>query len=292
MKFAYSTRIFRWRALPEAVTSIVAAGFHAVELLADRPHAFPEDLKGADVTVLNGCMEDKKVAIANLNSCVVMALGDSHRPSWIEEDWMEREKRIRYTLDCLRLAAAMGVPSVSTVGGGVIPESMHQGEAWRLFVANMHRILPLADRLGIQLLLQPEPDMLLQTSHQLVKFLGELNETGRLGVNFNVAHVYCAGEDPLEAWDRVRDHVGHVELSDAPASRKHQHVQLGEGDIDIPGFLHHLEASGYEGFVTIEMESQEHDPAGVVTDSANYLKKHGFLLQSENGCQRSGRKFP
>lgn len=281
MEFAYSTRIFRLRPLAEAIGAIVDAGFKAVELLADRPHAFPEDLKGADVTVLNGCISEKKVAVTNLSGCVVMALGDSQRPSWIEEDWMEREKRIRYTLDCLRLAAALGVPSVSTVGGGLIPESMHQGEAWRLFVANMHRTLPLAKRLGIKLLLQPEPDMLLQTSHQLLKFLEELRELGSLGINFNVAHLYCAGEDPVEAWDRIKDYVGQVELSDVAASRKHQHVQLGEGDIDIPGFLRHLEESDYDGFVTIEMESREQNPAGMVTASAEYLKGHGFLPNAD-----------
>jgi sugar phosphate isomerase/epimerase len=106
----------------------------------------------------------------------------------------------------------------------------------------------------------------------------ELSGSYTVGVNFNVAHLYCAGEDPVEAWDRIKTHVGHVELSDALADGTHRHVQLGEGDIDIQGFLKHVDESGYEGFVTIEMESQEHDPAAIVSASAGYLREHGFLL--------------
>ena len=283
MKFAYSSAMFRLRPLPEAIATIAQNGFSAVELLADRPHAFPEDIKGAEVNVLNGSLRDNKITVSNLNSSVALTIGDAQHPSWIEEDWMEREKRIRYTLDCLRLGAVLGIGTVSTNGGGVIPASMHQGEAWRLLAANMHRTLPLAERLGVKLLLQPEPDMLLQTSHQLLKFVEELTPSHTVGINFNVVHLYCAGEDPVEAWDRVKAHVGHVELSDAPAAGNHRHLPLGEGEIDIPRFLAHLDTSGYDGYVTIAMEVQEHDPAGMVAASAAYLRNHGFGLEGAAG---------
>ncbi len=279
MRFALSTRIFRLRSLTEAIEAIAAAGFRAVELLADRPHAFPDDLHGAEVNAFNHCVGEHKIRVTNLNSCVATALGDNYHPSWIEEDWQERERRIRFTLDCLRLAAAMGIPNVSTGAGGVIPATMNHSEAWRLFIANMHRVVPLAARLGVKLLLQPEPDMLLQTSQQMVKFIQEVGLES-VGVNFNVAHLYCAGEDPCEAWDRLRSYVCHVELSDVPENRSHRHVQLGEGAIDIPAFLQCIEDSGYEGYISIEMESNEREPEPMVSAAVEYLRNKGFLSDS------------
>lgn len=282
MKLAYSTRIFRLRPLAEAINAIAEAGFHAVELLADRPHAYPGDINGSEATALNHCMHEHKMHVTNLNSCSSMVLGDSQHPSWIEEDWLEREKRIRYTLDCMRLAAAMGIPSISTSAGGGIPESMHQGEAWRLLVANMHRVGPLAKRLGVKLLLQSEPDMLLYSSGQMLQFLDELEYSEFLGINFNVAHLYCVGEDPCEAWDLLKNYVAHVQLSDVPSDRTHRHVQLGEGAVDIEGFLACVQESQYLGYVTIEMESDEQNPAGKVGASADYLRAKGFMPAKES----------
>ncbi len=149
MKFAYSTSIFKMRSLKDAVDSVAKAGFEAVELMADRPHVFPQDFKASEISTLHECLERRKLKVISLGAGRVSALGDGHHPSWIEEDWKERELRIRYTLDCLRLAAALGVPSISILPGGKIPQSMNQREAWRLFVANLHRVLPLARKLAV-----------------------------------------------------------------------------------------------------------------------------------------------
>jgi len=287
MKFAYSTRIFRLRPLSEAIEAISEAGFCAAELLADRPHAFPEDLKGAEITALNECLQRRKLKITNLNSCVSSVLGDSYHPSWIEEDWREREKRIRYTLDCLRLAAAMGIPSVSTGAGGRIPDSMDYREAWRLFLANMHRVTPLAKRLGVKLLIQTDPELLLKSSGELISFLEELEFVESLRVDFNVAHVVCAGEDPCAAWERLHPFVSHVHLCDVPENRSHRHIQLGEGVVDIPGFLRCLMETGYEGYVTIELDSHERDAEEMVSHSAQYLREQGFLSSEPGPCARS-----
>jgi len=277
MKFAYSSSMFRLRSLAEAIESIARAGFQAVELMADRPHAFPEDLGAPQITALNDCLKERKMKIGNLNCCMVSALGEGHRPSWIEEDWEEREKRIRYTLDCLRLAAALGLPHVTIGPGGPVPSTMNQGEAFRLLVANMHRVLPAAERLGVKVLVQVEPGWLVETSVQLLNFLKALDFHDRLGVNFVPAHFFCLGEDPGEALERLAPYVGHVQLSDSPDGRVHRHVQLGEGAMDVEDILKKLEAAGYGGLVTVKLETYEQRADEMVRGSARYLVEHGFM---------------
>lgn len=284
MKFAYSTNVFKLRPLSEAIDGIGKFGFEGVEIIADRPHAFPADLSAAQVTALNQNLEQRKMRVCNLNSAVVTALPEANDPSWLEEDWQLREMRIRYTLDCFRLAAAMGVPHVSTVAGGRIPQTMTQLDAWRLFVANMHRVLPMAIKLGVCLLIQAEPGYLLETSAHVLDLLKELDFPEYLKVNFDAGHYFCVGEDPCEAWEKLKAHVVHVHLEDIPATRAHRHLQLGEGAMDIPGFLHHLQAGQYEGFVTVRVAAHEQRAEDAVQASAHYLQKHGFLPnQAEAG---------
>ena len=277
MKFAYSSNLFKPRPLLEAVENIAKAGFQAIELIGDRPHAFPADLTAVEITSLNQALEQHKITACNLNSSWMTVVDEPDNPSWIEEDWKRREKRIRHTLDCLRLAAAVGIPHVSTIGGGPIPPTMNWNDGFRLFVANLHRVLPLATKLGVKLLVQPQPDMLIQTTEHALALLKELEFNEFLKINFDVAHFFCISDDPREAWTKLKNHVAHVHLDDAPADRAYRHLQLGEGVVDIPGFLTCLNESGYEGYVSITVDTYDHMVDEVVMKSADYLRSHGFL---------------
>lgn len=285
MKFAFSTTTFRTLPLNEAIEVIAKGGFSAVELMADRPHALPEDVKASHVAAMNECMERRKVKIINLGASSATALGSRNHPSWLEEDWMAREKRIRYTLDALRLAATMGIPHVTTQAGGPVPSTMTQSEAWRLFIASLQRVLPLARKLGVKLLIQAEPGFLIERPEKISEILAELENDDALGVDFNVGHFYCAGVEPCDAWKLLMKHTRHIHLEDVPADRMHCHVQIGEGNIDIPGFLQCLEASGYDGYVTVKLDLQDKEPEEAVCGAAVYLHRLGYLEKLPECCR-------
>lgn len=284
MLFAYSTSICRARPLREAIETIALGGFCAVGIMADRPQAFPDDLTAAQISSLTQYLSDRKIKLSNMNGCKAAALGDLHQPSWIEEDWKKRESRIRYTLDTMRLAAAMGIPSVSTMAAGAIPETMNRKDAWRLFVADMQRVLPLASKLGVKLLIQPEPGMLLETADDMYMFLKEMEFPEALGVDFSLAHIVLAGEGPCTAWEKLKPHIHHVHLSNIPLDRSHRHIQLGQGVIDIAGFLGCVRDSGYQGFLTVELESSDQSAEEMVANTAQYLHELGFWPQSGQSC--------
>jgi protein FrlC len=284
MKFAFNTRILRFHPLADAIDLVAKAGFCAVELMADRPHAFPDDLTAEKLSALNVCLSERKIKVSNLDAGTVTSLVEPHNPSWVDEDWQKREQRIRYTLDCIRLAAAMGVSQVSTQGGGPIPQGTTHRESWRVFVATMHRVLPLARKLNVQLLIQPSPEMLIETSDHLLELLAELDHHESLRVTFDVVHLYCAGEDPVNTWDKLKDHVGLVRLSDAAEDRSHVHVQLGDGELDLPIFLHKIQESGYQGFVVVQPDGSEQRADKIVYGAATYLQDIGFMTRHTDYC--------
>jgi fructoselysine 3-epimerase len=292
VRFAFNTRILRFHPLSEAIDLVAKAGFCAVEIMADRPHAYPGDLTAEKISSLNGCLSERKLQVSNLNAGVVTSLQDPHNPSWVDEDWQKREQRIRYTLDCMRLAAAMGIPWVATQGGGPIPAGTTHGESWRLFVANMHRVLPLAKKLGVRLLVEPTPGMVVETSDHLLGLLAELDFHESLRLTFDIVHLYCAGEEPLEAWEKLRTHVGLVRLSDAAENRAHVHVQLGEGVLDLRGFLAMLEQSGYAGCVTVQPDGSEQRAEKIVHEAASYLQEAGFMARHADYCETDSSGSP
>jgi protein FrlC len=285
MRFAFSSNVFRPRPMEEAIENIAAAGFCGIELVADRPHAFPGDMTATSISALNQALEQYRIKVCNLNSSSVTVLEEPHNPSWIEEEWTQREMRIRYTLDCLRLAAAIGIGHVSTIGGGPIPESMNWNDGFRLFVANLNRVLPLAKRLGVKLLVEPHPEMLIENSVHVLAILKELEYHEQLGINFDAGHFFCVEEDPCEAWTKLSKYVGHVHLDDAPSDRSHQHLQLGEGALDIPRFLRHVEKSDYDGYISIRLDSYDQMADEVVIKSADYLRGKGFMEKRSEPCE-------
>jgi sugar phosphate isomerase/epimerase len=278
MRFAYSSTIFRSRPLFEALEGIAKAGFTAVELMADRPHAFPRDLTASKVAELNEYLEQRKLRVSNLNSCVVTSVGEKHNPSWISVDWNEREERIQYTLECLRMAAVMAIPSVS-IDSGAMPahEAMNQKDILDLFMGSMNRLLPLAEKLGVKILIQPESHTLLETTEQTLEFLKELPPSSALRIDFDAGHCFRMGEDPCHSWDTLKAYVAHVHLDDISSDSAHRHIQLGEGVMNIPGFLGCLQRDGYEGYVTIKLDRSEQRAEEVVLASARYLREKGFL---------------
>lgn len=284
MKFSFNSRIMRFHGLPEAIDLIAKAGFNAVEIMADRPHAFPPDLTAERISALNQCLTELKFKASNLDAATITSLDETHNPSWVDEDWQKREQRIRYTLDCMRLAAATGISQVSTQGAGPIPSGSNRRESFRLFVANMHRVLPLAKKLGVKLLIEPTPNMLLETSDHLLELLAEMDFHEFLRVSFDNVHFYCAGEDPLDAWENLKSHVSLVHLSDTTEQRTHAHLQLGEGVLDLRAFLTAVQQSDFDGYVTIQPDGNEQRAEKIVYGAASYLHEAGLLALQHEHC--------
>ncbi len=278
LNFSYSTSVFRLKSLEDAIEGIERAGFTGVELIADRPHVFPDDMSAARVTDLIRNLTRKKMKISNLNSALVTAYGDQVSPSWIAENAAEREKRVGFTLSCLKMAAAMGIPHVSTdTGPGTIPDSLSLSEAVDLYAGQISRILPVAKKLSVHLLLQPDPESLVQTTEDTLKMMFKLKNHEFVGITFDAAHFQLVEEDPCEAYQALRKYVYHVSLADVPVNGSHRHIQLGDGGLDIPRFLECLLASNYLGYVTIKLESHDQRADKVVAASAKYLRERDFM---------------
>ena len=278
MKIAFNSGVFQHSSLTDAIGVISRSGFDGIEIMADRPHALPAEMSAALLSELQETLKTRRVTVCALDSMTSRRAGDILSPSWIEEDWEPREQRIRYTLDCVRMAAALGIPYVITQGGGAVPASMNRREGWRLFVANMFRVLPLAKRLGVTLLIAPRPGTLIETSTHLTDLLKELHtEFECAKVYFDAGAFYCSGEEPCEAWEILGSQVGMIRLADMPENRVYSPKPLGEGVLNIDSLLSCVRETAFDGYVSVLHDAKERSAEDTLAISVEYLHKMGFL---------------
>ena len=116
-----------------------------------------------------------------------------------------------------------------------------------------------AEREGVPLLVEPEPGLLIETAEQFAEFMRHL-DSPMVGLNFDIGHHYCVGDDPATTVPRLRQWLRHVHLEDIAATRVHHHLVPGEGAIDFPAVLQALKKIDYQGWVTIELYPYIDDP--------------------------------
>jgi len=283
LNFAFSTKSLKHLSLNDALNNIAKVGIRTVELYGERPHAYPPDFTAAQASSLLTQLSELKLKITTIDAYGTYGAAQSSKHlSWLAEDWVEREQQIRYTLDCARLAAALGIPKVVISAGSPIPETMDRMEAWRLFVANMYRVLSVVERLGVTLLLRPSPGYLIETSDQILAFLKEMEFPSSLKVDFDFAHLACAGEDPVDAFKTLLPYVENIHLSDAFCKESHAHVQVGEGQLDVKQFLTFLKEQNYDGQIVLYVDTEHTSADDVVAHTIEGLKKLGYSVGEEN----------
>ncbi|MBM4019554.1 MAG: sugar phosphate isomerase/epimerase [Planctomycetes bacterium] len=272
MKLAFSTNAFKQVSLEESLRQIAACGYAGVEIMADVPHAYPPHVDARRRKAVLDLCRELRLTITNLNAFTLFAQGDTWHPSWIEPEAALRERRCEHTLAAIRLARDLGSPGISLEPGGPLPACMDRAAAMDLYRQGLRRMLPEAQQCGVNLLVEPEPGLLIERPEEFEELLAGLSHP-RLALNFDIGHFYCVGVDPAGAARRLAAHIRHVHLEDIAPSREHRHLVPGRGAIDFPAVLAALADAGYDGWVTVELYPYEAQAREVAEEALKYLSK-------------------
>jgi len=269
MKFAFSSNAYRNYSIEDCIELIHLAGYDSIEIMCDIPHAYPP-LTDTKIHSIKKSLKKNSMSISNLNGFMMTAIDDFHHPSWIEESKTYRQKRIDHTKNCLYLASLLGAKSVSTEPGGPKTNQSSEKEL-EIFQEGLLEVLPLAEDLGVHLLIEPEPELLIENSSQFVRFI-EKFDSKYLGLNFDIGHFFCVNEDPEKLIINLHDYIKHIHLEDIAYSKKHHHLIPGHGAIDFKKFFTSLNSINYTGYVTVELYPYQNNPQDAAIESMTYLK--------------------
>jgi sugar phosphate isomerase/epimerase len=113
-------------------------------------------------------------------------------------------------------------------------------------------VIPLAESLNVKLLIEPEPDLLMENSAQFKAFVKDI-QSPAVGLNFDIGHFYCAGEEPHAAFENLFEWIGHVHIEDIASSRVHNHLIVGLGAIAFKPIFNAMVRLGYACDISLEL---------------------------------------
>jgi len=269
MIFGYSSNAYKNFSLGEAIDRIARKGFRGLEIMCDRPHLFPPDFSDTDLDDIRRAISRNNLKITNLNCFTLFAVGDTYLPSWIEPDSGRREMRIQHTLDCLKVADRLGCRTISIPPGGPL-NGMSRKQAVALFLQGIEKVAPLAEELGVKLLIEPEPELLIENAGEFKSFVKEVRSP-MVGLNFDIGHFFCVGEDPRAAFEDLFEWIGHMHLEDIASDRTHVHLIPGRGAIDYADLFKTIQRMGYQGDISLELYTCVDAPDEAGQEGLEYL---------------------
>jgi sugar phosphate isomerase/epimerase len=127
---------------------------------------------------------------------------------------------------------------------------------------------------------------MIETTAQFKEFIQGVQSTA-IGLNFDIGHFYCVGEDPRRAFEELFQWVGHVHIEDIAASREHNHLIAGRGAIDFKAVFAAMAQLGYRGDISLELYTYQDMPEAAGQESLDHLQPlmqaAGLALGSSGG---------
>lgn len=271
MKLAYSTNAYRRYPVEEAIDRIAELGYTGIELMADVPHLWPATTHDAQICAVRNRLDARGLTISNLNAFMMNAVRDFWHPSWIEPDERLRRLRIDHTKSALRMAARLGALTITTEPGGPLPEGMDWFAALHLFVTGLSEALRVAEEVGVMLLVEPEPGLLIENASQFEE-LAEHLDSPMFGLNFDIGHFYCVSDPIPETIRRLKEFTRHYHVEDIAPSRVHEHLMPGRGAINFAEVFAAVRDTSYGGWMTVELYPYLDNPDAAGREALEYLR--------------------
>jgi len=276
MKLAFSSNAYLNFSIEQTIERIAACGYQGIEVLADVPHAWPAGLLEERKQSIRDTLERHNLTISNVNAFMMNAVADPRQaywhPGWTDPDPHYRAIRREHTKRAVRLAAEIGAPHITTEPGG----QLAPGQTWRqaadIFYEELMPCLEVAAEFETKILIEPEPGLLIERFEQYLEFVGRI-DSPYVGLNFDIGHAYCVGEDPQDWVARMAPHTVHYHFEDIAASRVHQHLIPGDGAIDFAATLRAIAATGYDGWITVELYPYIDNPDDAARRAHAYLSE-------------------
>lgn len=284
LRLAYSTNAYMRVDVFEAIRRVAALGYRGVELMADAPHLWPQETTRETLDAVRATISELGLTISNINAFMMNRIGDKRQPywhpSWIEADAAYRQVRIDHSRAALTMAKHLGATCITTEPGGPIEGGDTYTAAMNRFVDVLKPVVAHAEREGVQLLIEPEPELLIDRFDQYLELRGRI-DSPYMGLNFDIGHAFCVSEEPQEWIPRMRAHTRHYHIEDIAATRVHRHLVPGEGAIDFASTLRAIGDRYFQdagGWVTVELYPYVDDPDGAGRTAKLHLESIAATL--------------
>ncbi|GAB2597443.1 sugar phosphate isomerase/epimerase [Streptomyces capparidis] len=273
LRFAYGTNGLTDLRLADALALLADLGYDGVALTLDHMHLDPcaPGLARRTADVARDLERHGLAVAVETGARYVLDPRRKHGPSLLDPDPDARARRVELLRTAVRVGAHLGARAVHCFSGTVPPGTAPE-RAWPRLAGALEPVLAAAEDAGLPLAFEPEPGMLVDTLaafHRLRRLLGE---PAALALTLDVGHCRCLEPEPVpECVAAAAPWLAHVQIEDMRRG-VHEHLPLGEGEIDFPPVLGALRAAGYEGLVSVELPRHAHAGPALAASSLEFLR--------------------
>ena len=177
---------------------------------------------------------------------------------WSGPDEDAREAAVRYWKRAIQITVELGVDTIGTEFNGR-PERAEESE--RAFFRSMEELVPIIEKEGLNVFIDPHPDDFVENGLAAWRVIRGINSKN-FGMVYVASHTFHMGNQPLEIMGTVGNRIGIVHVSDTMdhtassglryitnppgnAVRVHQHLTMGDGDVNFDEFFDGLKSIGF-----------------------------------------------
>lgn len=257
MKLALDPYMFRDVPLDELPGLVADLGYQYIELSPREdfiPFFVHPRADDATVAKFKKALADTEVEVSS-----VLPL---YRWSGPGED--ARQAAVRYWKRAIQITVDLGVRVMNSEFNGR-PEAPDESEA--LFWRSMEELLPVFEKEGVALRLEPHPDDFIEEAIPAIRMIRGINHP-------LVSYLHCAphtfhhGAPMPEIVESAGDLLKQVHIADAfdhnassglryilnppgTPARVHQHLDIGQGEVNWDEFFTTLGKAGFDGIMTV-----------------------------------------
>jgi sugar phosphate isomerase/epimerase len=282
LRFGYGTNGFASHRLDDALTVIAGLGYDGVALTVDHPHLDPF-APAAELSARTAALRHR---LDDLGLAVVIETGAryaldpwrKHQPNLVSASADGRARRVDLLRRAVRIAAELGAEAVS-FWSGTAPPGTTAEDGWRRLVPGVHAVLDEAERHGVVCAFEPEPGMFVDTLAAALELRRRLGEPESLRLTLDIGHCVCNEPGTItECVHAAGPLLANVQLDDMLPG-VHEHLEFGEGEVDLPAALGALLDVGYAGLAAVELPRHSHAAPEVARRSLAAL--HAALEKRE-----------
>ncbi|WP_420370066.1 sugar phosphate isomerase/epimerase family protein [Curtobacterium sp. L1-20] len=202
---------------------------------------------------------------------------------WSGPDRDAREAAVTKWKRVIEITKRLGVDTINTEFSGR-PERAEESED--AFYRSMEELLPIIERSGMRVLIDPHPDDFVEDGLEALRVIRGLNSK-HVGFVYVACHTFHYGGNTDEIIDAAGDALQLVHVADAydhrrshglryitnppgNAVRVHQHLPVGRADVDFDAFWAALDRVGFtarEDTVAVSSVFAEDEDADAVSRS-------------------------
>jgi sugar phosphate isomerase/epimerase len=235
--------------------AIAATGARSVQfdLASAVGSTFPTELSRDDVEAIKQAFAQRQLTMAALSGTYNM----------IDPDRRARDAGAEGLNRVIAVAPELGTDLVTLCTGSRDPVSMWQKHpdndspvAWADLLQQMEKAIPLAEKYGVILGVEPEIGNTINSVRKARSLLDEVRSP-RLKIVMDGANIFQRGQLPNmrkildEAFELLGSDIAMAHAKDLDKDGEAGHLAAGRGRLDYPYYMELLKGSGFEGAIIL-----------------------------------------